>query len=207
MTKKVKILGRRAIPLWLLVFALVAAGAGAAAGTVLAGQVPGDVNVAVSQALLTEKPQWLSADNITSKSLTTATATQQVFHHQGMIALPKRSFGAAKDDNTAFQAAAELATGDWAAFDLPLKNASNNNLNGLVTLNVPAGLEVEVFAASGAVNISQVVRVGLNTWKFNLLPTTSDYSSASYLTVVVSTDDDMAPGYYTIDGSIQQIAY
>ncbi len=206
MQKSVRILGKKAIPMWLLVLALVAAGAGAAAGTVLAGKVTGETNVAVSQALLNEAPVWLSQANITTKVLTDATATQQVTYHQGLINIPNRKFVAAKDDNTAFQAAAELATGDWAAFDLPLKNASSNNLTALMTLNVPEGLEVEAFAATGASKITEVVRIGLNTWKFKVA-TGAVYTSTDLLTIVVSTDDDMAPGYYTIDGTIKQIGY
>ncbi len=206
MKKSVRIIGKKAIPMWLLVLALVAAGAGAAAGTVLAGKVTGETNVAVSQALLVEAPTW--ATSISTDAL--AYATQQVKYHKGMVAIPNRYFGAAKDDNTAFQAAAELSTGDWAAFRLPLKNASSNSLTALMTLNVPEGLEVEVYNdASTAGNISQVVRIGLNTWKFTLASTGAgpEYGVLNYLTVVVSTDDDMAPGYYAIDGTIKQIGY
>src|SRR3989304_4176915 len=52
MNKSVLAGKKKLIPIGLLVLALVAAGAGAAAGTILAGKVTGEVPVAVSQALL-----------------------------------------------------------------------------------------------------------------------------------------------------------
>ena len=122
MTKSVRILGKKAIPIWLLVLALVACGAGAAAGTVLAGRVTGEIPVAVSQALLTDAPVWQASLS------TDANQPQQLYDHITWVAIPNRYIGVVADDNTAFQAAAELAVGDWAAFNLPLKNASQNSL-------------------------------------------------------------------------------
>ncbi len=201
-----RILGKKAIPIWLLVLALVAAGAGAAAGTVLAGKVTGEMPVAVSQALLTESPVWLSSANITSGHYTGA--PQQVDKHLGWIGIPNRYIGTAADDNTAFQAAGEVSTGDWVAFDLPLKNASNRALIGEMTLNVPDGLEVEAFANNSTTNmtISDVVRIGLNTWKFKVAKG-AEYTTADRLTIVISADATIVPGYYTIDGTIKQIGY
>ncbi len=201
MQKSVRILGKKAIPTWLLVFALVAAGAGAAAGTVLAGKVTAEVNAAVSQALLVEAPVWQS-------SLTSGHgAPQQVDRHTGWVSEPKRDFGAAKDDNTAFQAAAEFAQGEWVAFNLPFKNASSNNMTALMTLNVPEGLEVEVYADNTTTpKITEVVRIGLNTWKFKV-DKDAEYTSTDNLVVVISADDGITPGYYTVGGDIKQIGY
>jgi hypothetical protein len=56
MSKKISIIGKKALPIWLIVILLVTAGAGAAAGTVLAGKVTGEMPVAVSQALLVGEP-------------------------------------------------------------------------------------------------------------------------------------------------------
>jgi hypothetical protein len=198
MSKSVKILGKKAIPIWLLVIALVACGAGAAAGTVLAGKVTGEVPVAVSQAILTGTPDWTTIVQDVGQP-------QQVNLHWDWVTEPNRDFGAASDDNTAFQAAAELAVGDWAAFVLPLKNASDLDLFGLLTLSVPECLEVEVFAYDGD-NVSEVVRIGLNTWKFKLAAI-AEYTADDVLVVVISVDDTCAPGYYTISGEINQIPY
>jgi hypothetical protein len=200
MSKSVKLLGKKAIPIWLLVIVLVASGAGAAAGTVLAGKVTGEVPVAVSQAILTEAPVWtdIAVDD---------NQPQQIRHNIDMVTVPNRSFGAVADDNTAFQAAAEIAVGDWVAFNLPLKNASENDLVGLVTLSVPDCLEVEVYSSTNATNLNSVVRIGLNTWKV-IVEAAAEYDhTEDCLMFVISADDYCAPGYYTISGDIKQIPY
>ena len=161
MTKKVKILGKKAIPIWMLVLALVACGAGAAAGTVLAGKVTAEVPIAVSQALLVCDVDWVSAVTDINED----DAPQQLWDHKGMIAIPNRHIGVVSDDRTAFQAAAELAVGDWGAFYVELKNASDNDLYAILTLNVPECLEVEVYAdqdinVGGKINVSCTV-----TWE------------------------------------------
>jgi hypothetical protein len=212
MYKKVTILGKRILPLWLLALLLVACGAGAAVGTVLAGKVTGEVPVSVSQALLTGVPVWLADANFGADS----GQPQQVNLHAEFVNIPNRDFGAVADDNTAFQAAAELAVGDWAAFNLPLKNASDNPLIGLLILSVPECLEVEVYAdadatagesPAAATNITEVVRIGANAWKFTLAADAEYDSITDVLTVVVSVDDTCTPGYYNISGEIRQIAY
>jgi hypothetical protein len=215
MTRKVKILGLKALPIWILVVVMVACGAGAAAGTVLAGKVTGEIPVAVSQALLTKAPIWLADAQFGDDG----GQPQQVSNHAEFVQLPNRSFGAEADDNTAFQAAAEVAVGDWAAFNLPLKNASDNELIGLLTLSVPDCIEVEVYAdkdaiggggdgdVNAATNVTEVVRIGLNTWKFTLAAGAEYDTTLDVLTVVISVDDTCAPGYYSISGDIKQIAY
>ena len=60
--KKVIRIGKKNIPVWLLVTALGVAGAGAAVGTVLAGQVTGEIPVTVSQALLVGDPVFPASD-------------------------------------------------------------------------------------------------------------------------------------------------
>ncbi len=201
MNKSVRILGNKAIPVVLLVISLVACGAGAAAGTVLAGKVTGEMPVAVSQALLVEAPKW--ADSVT----TDTNEPQQVYRHVSWIHKPNRSVGVAADDNTAFQAAAEMAVGDWAAFCLPVKNASENDLVAELTFNVPSCLEVEVFAKTTATGIEGVVRTGLNTWKV-LVDKDAEYRDGTdCLMVVISVDDNCAPGYFDISGTFKQISY
>lgn len=201
MSKKVKILGKKALPIWLLVIVLVASGAGAAAGTVLAGKVTGEVPVAVSQAILTDAPIWqVSLDGDIGQP-------QQVRVHHDFVAEPNRHFGAVADDNTGFQAAAEIAVGDWAAFNLPLKNASENELIALVTLSVPDCLEVEVYSSNTSINITNVVRIGLNTWKVKVNADAEYDETDDCLMFVISADDFCAPGYYNISGDIKQIPY
>ncbi len=209
MTKKVRIMGLKAIPIWLMVLALVTIGAGAAAGTVLAGKVVGEMPVAVSQALLVRAVNW--TDNATiegeNPEISAADMTQQVFNHIDWIQKPNRHFGEVADDNTGFQAAAEMAVGDWSAFDLRLKNASEVDLVGLLTLNVPEGLEVEVYADPAATNINSVIRIGLNTWKVVVEAGAEGDAITDDLTIVISVDDTTPPGYYNISGQFQQIGY
>lgn len=204
MSKKVRIIGKM-MPLWLIAVLLVASGMGAAAGTVLAGKVTGEINVAASQAILVGAPVWADSAVAPDDNM-----PQQVFNHaaQGWINPPNRGIGTVADDNTAFEAAAELAIGDWTAFILPLKNASDVPLTALLTLDVPDGIEIEVYAPTGS-HISNPVRIGLNTWKFVADADVDLYTSplVSFLVVVVSLDDTSVPGYYTFGGQIQQISY
>lgn len=215
MTKKVRILGKKVIPVWLLVLALVAAAAGAASGTVLAGRVIGEVPVAVSQALLVGYPDneattaetvWI--DDLTAMNLDNA--TQQIQLHDDFVGLPNRSFFGVKDDNTAFQAAAELATGDWVALNLPLKNASHNTLLAQLTLDVPEGVEVEVVSADqvhGDGNVIDAIRIGPNTWKLKVVSGAEFSHLTDILYIGVQADDETPPGFYTLSGTLTQIPY
>ncbi len=234
MNSKIKILGK-SFPVGLLIAALVVASAGAAVGTVLSGQVQGEMPVAVSQALLVGTPT--NNGNITASGYVNAqgldesnTVPQNVVDGCGgtysstagaigvapgnwdvVIPVADRFIGVARDDHTPFQAAAEIDAGDCFVINLPLKNASNQTLVGTITLNIPAGLTAEVVAdtvasASGTGNISAIVRTGANTWKFTL-GKDALYLATDELTVVVAAGDDAAPGFYTLSGSIKQISY
>lgn len=205
MKKRVRILGKKALPIWLLVIALVACGAGAAAGTILAGKVTGEVPVAVSQALLVCEPSWGVATDTVDQD-----APQQLYVHLDWINEPNRSIGVVSDDMTGFQAAAEMAVGDWAAFKLPIKNASQNDLVAELCLSVPECLEVEIFSDLDVAtnDVGNPVRIGLNCWKL-VVEADADCMTdvTDYLWVVVSVDDHCMPGYYTISGTIKQISY
>ena len=45
MSRKVTILGKKMIPIWLVVMLLIASGIGAAVGTIVAGKITGEINV------------------------------------------------------------------------------------------------------------------------------------------------------------------
>ena len=209
MKKRVRILGKKALPIWLLVIALVACGAGAAAGTILAGKVTGEVPVAVSQALLVCEPSWGETGDV--EDTVNQDAPQQLYKHLDWIHEPNRHIGVVADDMTGFQAAAELAIGDWAAFRLPIKNASQNDLVAELCLSVPECIEVEIFSDTDVVanNIGNPVRIGLNCWKLVVEAEADCLTDLDndYLWVVVSVDDHCMPGYYTISGTIKQISY
>ena len=201
---------KRLIPIGLLVLAMVAVGAGAAAGTILAGRVTAVMPVAVSQALLVHSaPTNVSgtvADAVEVAS--PGSVPQQVIDNSGMIDYANRFVGVRSDDRTGFQSAMELAVGDWTEVKLPIKNASSNQLVGLLTLDVPAGLEVEVYT-DNSTGTHSAVRIGLNTWKFLVDGGANNGATVTdgWLHIVISVDDDAPPGYYDISGTIKQIAY
>jgi len=206
MRKGMHIFGGNKIPMWLIVVALIASGAGAAAGTVLAGRVTAEVPVAVSQALLVCDPSWLtSLDDTVSQD-----APQQLYNHLDWVHAPNRGIAVVADDHTGFQAAAELAIGDWVAFKLPIKNASDNDLVAELFLSVPDCLEVEVFSDLDLQgnDVGNPVRTGLNTWKFEVgAAADCNTDTTDILYVVVSVDDDCMPGYFSIIGTLKQISY
>ncbi len=212
--RKVKILGKKAVPLWLLMLALIVAGAGAAVGTILVSRGTGEVPVTVSQALLVGQP--VAAGSTTGENLTddVDNEPQATEVELGAMFLPDRSIGVHNDDQTGFQFAAEIDTGDIFAFWLPLKNASNQDMIVELTLNFPDCIEVEVVDNdTGSDNIENVTRTGYNTWKFEVLsdaekdPASATTGSEDSILIIVQYDDPCLPGYYTMTGEIRQIAY
>ena len=214
MTKKVRLLGKKAIPVWLLVLALVVCGAGAAVGTVLTGNVTGEVPVTVSQALLVGEP--VAAGSTSGEDLTDDVDNEPQSTEDELAAmfLPDRSIGVHSDDQTGFQFAAEVDTGDIFAFWLPLKNASSQDMIAELTLNFSDCIEVEVVDNdTGSDYVENMTRTGLNNWKFNL-DSEAEKAAASAATgsqdsilIIVQADDTCAPGWYTITGKLQQISY
>jgi len=108
-------------------------------------------------------------------------------------------FASMKDDGTAFTAAAELNTGDEWRFDVPISNNSAAPLVGEVTLTFPTGLTLDV--DSGHTNTQNVCRTGLFTWKFDQLV------GDGVLRIKVGVADEIAPGFYKIEGTIEQVPY
>jgi len=211
--KKVIRIGKKNIPVWLLVTALCVAGAGAAVGTVLAGQVTGEIPVTVSQALLVGDPIFPDSD---ADWTDTADTVQEVDRQtlSGHHDLPDRSLGNASDDHTRFIAAAEVDTGDKYLIQVPLKNASGQNMKVLMTLDYPDGMTVECFASdedsqSGTDNTRNIVRTGLYTWVFEL-DYQAEYVDTDWqdcIGINVATSDVIAPGFYSINGTLEQIDY
>ncbi len=373
MTNKIYILGKRAIPIWLIVLVLVACGAGAATGTVLVGKVTAEVPVAVSQALLVSEPlfeqikhtpnearedvdanippteayasldtvlsdysalafsddvredtigagtgnrpeqafkfyvgpeanisqivinwegngsasqvdglkvyddtiaapNWANPDaaydndipagapSETSKTFTFTSATDptvaDIVDSNGYVYLlayltamnnniytdyvsatvtytaidwdnwtgytgpqntehiyttPNRFVGVVSDDNTAFQAAVEIAVGDWYLIMVPLKNASENDLVAELVLYFPDCLEVEVVSADQVdeadPRVVNAIRTGLYTWKLIVEGAADMQDDDDYLYIAVNADDHCLPGFYTISGTFNQIPY
>lgn len=200
----------KGLPVWILVAGLVVASAGAAVGTVLSGQVQGEMPVAVSQALLSGAPQnavvTLVEDSLVPQNVVDGCGG--TFAAGVTIPPADRFIGVVSDDHTGFQAAAEIDTGDCMTINVPLKNASNQPLVGTVTLNIPAGLTAEVVHKTvGGDSITAISRTGANTWKFNLASDALYRADKDCLLIVIASADDMAPGFYNITGTLRQIAY
>jgi len=211
--KKTIRIGKKTLPVWLLVTALVVAGAGAAVGTVLAGNVTGEMPVTVSQALLVADPVFVDTDgDWTDGNPPVQGVDRQTMclHHE----LPDRSLGNASDDHTAFLAAAEVDTGDKYLIKLPLKNASEQDMKVLLTLDYPDGITAECFAAdeesqSGTDNARSIVRTGLYTWVFEL-DALAEYDVTTWhdcIGIQIAVSDVMAPGFYYVTGQLEQIDY
>ncbi len=184
--------------LLIIVFSLVAIGAGAAAGTVLSGYVEGEVNVSVSQPLQVQKPE--------------------------IPGLPagRAWFGAASDDGTQFSAAAQLFQGESATIDVPVINQAEVDHVVEITitapiLSVPTGgnpadysinLEVD---GSGSIpsGVTDVVRVGPYKWKCTVPAEAQGRGSSPFdgIKITVALGDMVPPGYYELTGQMQVVPY
>ena len=235
MRQSVRIFNGKTIPIWLAVMALVAAGSGAAVGTVLAGNVIAEIPVTISQALLVGKPvvvpsntNMAETDILTEDDCLVDNMPQGVDHLdgnptdikvvKGYVYAPDRSIGAVNDQETAFQFAAEIDQHDWYAFCVPLKNSANQDMVCQLTMVCPEGITVEAMDGGDATKdyVDSMTRTGPYTWKFELKKdadkTAPVFTSGSEqiedcIIIVVAASDTIAPGFYTIVGEIVQISY
>lgn len=170
----------RSIPTWLLVLTLLVAGAGAAVGTVLAGQITGEVPVTVGQALVTDYVN-IPAGQVDQR------------------------FTSISDDGTGFTAAAEVDTGMDYTITVGIENNSDEDAVAELTLIYPDGLTLDVV---GMGQITKVTRTGLYTWKMDVDAIAAGGVGASdIINITVAVADDIAPGFYQIDGTLKQAAY
>jgi hypothetical protein len=180
--------------IFILIFTLMAAGAGAAAGTVLAGTVDGEVNVSVSQPLQVESPS--------------------------IPGLPagRAWFGAASDDGTQFSAAAQLYQGESATIEVPIVNQAAVNHVVEITviapiLTVPTGGNPADYSINldvdGSGSITDVVRVGPYTWKCTTPAESQGRESTPFdgIELTVALGDMVPPGYYELTGQMQVVPY
>lgn len=136
---KIRIFGRR-LRTWVIVAVLVAVGAGAVAPS-LSGMIQGEFPMGVTQALMVSDP---------------------------IIKTPVDSwFSSVSDDHTGFTAAAQVNTGDYYVFTVPIGNNSQNDLIAELTLQVPVGLSVAVQEKAGSY-VRNVTRAGPLTWRFHV---------------------------------------
>ena len=185
---KLNIFGR-AVPAWILGAALVAATAGAAVGTVLAGNVQGNLPTTVSQGLIADTP--------------TATAAGGSYSND-------QSFVSVSDDGTRFTAAIELNTGDMWRVEVPLTNESDNDMVVELTIDFPLGITVDIpdndglGDSSDATGVGNITRTGLHTWKLDL---DSAATGTDKVGIEIAHRDDAPPGFYQIQATFQQVRF
>ncbi len=125
--------------------------------------------------------------------------------------IPDRCIGVHSDSQTGFEAASELAVGDWWIFMLPIKNASNQDITAKLTLEVPECLNVYVVSADEVgdydARIRNAVRIGMNTWKFIVDADAEKQDDDDYLYIMVNAHDDCGPSIYMIQGILEQVTY
>ncbi len=125
--------------------------------------------------------------------------------------VPERWIGVHRDDQTAFEAAAELAVGDWWLFALPIKNASSQEIIARLTMIVPEALNVYAVSADQVDDynprVTKVTRIGANTWKFLVAPEANKQDDDDYLYIIVNAHSDAQAGVFTISGLLEQVDY
>ncbi|KXA93994.1 hypothetical protein AKJ66_00060 [candidate division MSBL1 archaeon SCGC-AAA259E22] len=177
--KEMTIFGKK-IPAWILVASFVVAGAGAAAGTVLQGQITGKAPVTVSQALVLPTNPTVSGANaqIVTKS----------------------------DDDTAFQAAAEVNNGQDYEIDIPVKNKADEWLALELTLDASGPVQIGSITKNSNLasnkTADKAIRISEDTWKCNI-----NSDSTEHYGFKVALPDDAQPGFYKIEGKIEAVNY
>ena len=191
--KKFSLFGRF-IPAWVLAGLLVLAASGAATGTVLAGQVTGDLGVTISQSLLVGDVDTRTKDNNAADS-----------------------YDAVTDDKTAFTSGIELLQGDCYYVGLFLENASDFDLTADMVLDLPNGItadavkgtissldsDCEVSGTVSADDTTELVRATETTWQFDLA-STSTASDDIDISIILALGDMVTPGFYTIGAEFVQ---
>ena len=168
--KKVRV-RRLGIPVWLILPVLVILGvtAGQAVGPVLAGSVTGSTGVVLEQAIILSGLITVSgADDAASTT---------------------------NDEGTLFTVAIETDVGQSQTVAIGLSNPSGAEANAILSLNVPAALDVALEANTGS-NEAQLNR---NQWLIKI-PTAGET-----ITLTIESEDDATPGFFTITGSLLQI--
>lgn len=194
-------------PKWLLAVLLVAAGAGAAAGPVLASRLVGNASITVSQAL--SYGTLLIGDNTTPFSGLPGSI---------LVAPPAgaRAYVSVSDNQTQFTASVDmLPTGARYDMAVPITNRSNNPMRAQLILDIPEILMVDVEPigvlayAPGTSGLLRVGRTSSNTWEFTapagIVGTDGTNRLLNGLVVHVALPSSAPPGFYTIRARIDAL--
>ena len=117
--------------------------------------------------------------------------SQSLSIDSGSVAGADNAIFTVSDNGTKFSAAAEINNGDKYTIALVLGNDSNQSAIFEFKMVPPRHVGL---AVSGA------VRTSATTWKGSVGSGTGD------LTITVAADDEMRPGYYSIEGSLKQVS-
>ncbi|MBI2916366.1 MAG: hypothetical protein HYY01_00070 [Chloroflexi bacterium] len=175
--------GRTYLPAWVLMVGAmtVLAVAGQAVGPVLSGSVQGSAGAVVSQALIVKPGS--SGNTVTGADDYVITTN---------------------DEGTSFTVAMETKVGKSQKVYLVLENKSGKPANGIVEINAPAGIEVDVDEV-GSSDVTALAQLSRNTYLFTM----GAYAVANDLpdlAIEIEAKDDASPGYYSITARIIQVA-
>jgi len=129
------------LPTWamgLITMGLVFAGAGA--GIALEGEISGETNVVVEQAITVVKGTLTDPDGSTTTTVTV------------------------NDLGTKFVAPITIATGDTFTLTLALKNNSEVDAAAEMTVDYPDGFEVDAETTGSKAEVKVVSQTGRNPW-------------------------------------------
>lgn len=175
-------LGRLGFPVGAIALATVVAGtfSAQAVGPVLSGNVQGFGGLVASQALVIKTG---SPNNLVDGA------------DQAVVAV--------NEDGTDFTVAMETFIGRKQTLKLVMVNLSGKDANGIVELNVPAGVAVDVLGADDVLALAQSSR---NNYLFKMRANGNAANDNADIKVDLMPKADSAPGFYSITGRIFQVA-
>ena len=166
----------------IVVAMLIVAGAGAAAGAAMAGNISGQMTTEVDQAIVvnTSNPGDIPA---------------------------KDGFINVNDDGTEFRTATQIYQGDKYDIEMNFTYNGQTDINAELVLDIPEGLNVAVERTEGADDNVTIGQIAEDTWLLNVDDDDEDHSDGYdfELTFTISTDNTVEPGFYHIDGTLAPV--
>ena len=188
---QVRIFGKYHIPKWVLGIVLVAAGAGAAVGPVLAPKLMGRTAITATQAL----------QFATSATFGWGYDFDENVPTPGSVPGNARTYYSVNDTRTQFTVGFDMIpTSSVLWVNVPVKSISNNQILAKLTLDVPDGISVDVIDSDDYSSplSTQVGRLGANTWEMNF-----QADSTINVYYIFGLANGTPPGFYTARGVIE----
>jgi hypothetical protein len=180
-------LGKFALPVWTIALGAIvmALAAGQAVGPVLSGSIQGSTAVTAQQAIVLSSTL---GDSVATSTVSHTTATTEA--DNGLVSV--------NDEGTNFTAVFEMHVGDTGEqLRLAIRNESNDNASAILTLTIPAGIDVKVDPETGTT--LKEARMSANTWLLQV-----NTGNTEYLKITIEPKDDVQPGLFTVTGRIVQ---